>query len=231
MKKVLIGLCFLGFTVVEAQNNVQSWIDYRTSYFWNPDWEYFGDYGLRGLLSDTDWSQVYINPAVKWLQSNDLNYRGGARLIYTLQEPQSDRLEFRPWQGVQYIWPRFKNLTFDHYFRLEERFLWDLQDAEFQFNVRARYRLRAKSGNFKLPLIPTNFFFMSALELFGDVIGEDVEEQYVGRNRIFFALGNHITTKFQVELHYILQRSRKRADDDFESVDHIVRLRLKQNFN
>jgi len=165
------------------------------------------------------------------MKTKDLNFTGGARLIYTMQEPESDRLEFRPWQGIRYYWPRLRYLTFDHYFRLEERFLWDLQDTEFEFNARARYRVQMKTHNFQLPLIPTNFYFVSALELFGNVFGETIEEQYVGTNRLIFALGNHITNKINFEVHFILQRSRKSAAEEFESTDQILRFRIRQNFN
>lgn len=223
-------LMFLSSASRAQDESFQTWLDYRTSYWFTPEWEYFGDYGLRGVLNVENWNQFYINPAVHWMKTKDLNFTGGMRFIYTDQEPESNKLELRPWQGVRYYWPRLRYLTFDHYVRLEERLIWELQGGGFSFSARARYRIQMKTANFKLPLIPTNFFFVTAFELFGD-LGEVIVENYVGTNRIFFALGNHITSKTQLELHFILQRSKKSSTEDFESNDKVLRFRIRQNFN
>ena len=85
-----------------------------------------------------------------------------------------------------------------------------------------------RTMDFKLPLIPTKFTSAVSIELFMDITKE-ILETYIGRNRITFVLGNHVAKDWLVELHLILQRSRKDYDSDFESADEIFRVRIKHN--
>ncbi|MCK5592288.1 MAG: DUF2490 domain-containing protein, partial [Candidatus Pacebacteria bacterium] len=157
-----------------------------------------------------------------------LSYQGGLRFIYTSNLSSSNTFELRPWQGVRYVWPRFSKFYFDHYFRLEERLVWQTEVSGFDFTMRGRYRLRLRTLDFLLPLIPTKFTSAVSFEIFLD-LNTVIVENYVGQNRITFALGNHVTKDLLIELHYILQKSRKDEDSEFESVDNIFRLRVKHN--
>jgi len=226
---ILILLCFLLTSTTIAQDkNIQTWVDYTTNNWINEEWLYYGDYGIRGVLSVDDWSQYYLNPAFLYRKDVKLSYQGGMRFIYTSNLSISNTFELRPWQGVRYIWPRFSKFYFDNYFRLEERLLWETQVSGFDFSVRGRYRLRLRTLDFLLPLIPTKFTSSVSFEIFLD-LKTVIVENYVGQNRITFSIGNHIAKDLLIELHYILQKSRKDENSEFESVDNIFRLRVKHN--
>ncbi len=207
---------------------VQTWIDYTTNNWINSNWLYYGDYGLRGLITVDEWTQYTANPAFLYRCNEDLTFHAGSRLLYTNNESISNTFEARPWQGARYVWPRFKRFHLDHYLRLEERFVWYTNIDDFEFSLRSRYRVRLRTMDFLLPLIPTKFTSAVSFELFMDITSE-ILETHVGRNRITFGLGNHITDDILVELHFIRQKSRKEVTSDFESVDQIFRLRIKHN--
>lgn len=226
---ILLFICFSLCSLTRAQdNNIQTWIDYTTNNWINSNWLYYGDYGFRGVISVNEWTQYTINPAFLYRSDEELTFQAGSRLMYTDNASTPNTFEVRPWQGVRYIWPRFRRLIFDHYLRLEERLVWSTEIGEFDFSLRSRYRIRMRTMDFLLPLIPTKFTSSVSIEIFMDITSE-ISENYVGRNRITFGLGNHVTDDLLVEINYILQKSRKEVTSDFESVDHIFRLRIKHN--
>lgn len=228
LRRAVILILFLSCAKNNAQ--VQTWIDYTTNNWINSIWLYNGDYGFRGLLTVDEWTQYTINPAFLFRQDKELTFHAGVRLFYTDNKAISDQIEARPWQGVGYIWPHLKNLRFDHYLRLEERFVWQTDSDDFDFSLRSRYRLRMKTMDFLLPLIPTKFTSSFSFELFMDITKEIVET-YVGRNRMTFGIGNYITDDILIELNFILQRSRKEVTSNEKSVDKIFRLRIKHNLS
>ncbi|MCK5087612.1 MAG: DUF2490 domain-containing protein, partial [Melioribacteraceae bacterium] len=192
--KFLILILFyflLTSTAIAQEKNIQTWVDYTTNNWINEEWLYYGDYGIRGVLSVDDWSQYYLNPAFSYRKDVKLSYQGGLRFIYTSNLSSSNTFELRPWQGVRYVWPRFSKFYFDHYFRLEERLVWQTEVSGFDFSMRGRYRLRLRTLDFLLPLIPTKFTSAVSFEIFLD-LNTVIVENYVGQNRITFALGNHV---------------------------------------
>ena len=226
---LLLLLCFSLFSSNRAQdNNIQTWIDYTTNNWINPDWLFYGDYGLRGILTVDDWTQYSINPSFLYRKDEKLTFHAGTRLIFTDNDSTTNTFEIRPWQGARYIWPRFERFYLDHYLRIEERFVWYTNIDEFDFSLRSRYRLRLRTMDFNLPLISTKFTSGVSIELFMDITKE-ILETYIGSNRLTFILGNHVAKDWLVELNFILQKSRKDVESDFESVDEILRLRIKHN--
>lgn len=226
IKLISISIFLIPFT--NSKSQVQTWIDYTTNNWINSSWLYYGDYGLRGLITVDDWTQYTINPAFLYRKDEKLTFHSGMRLFFTDNKYSTNTFELRPWQGAKYIWPRYQYLIFDHYLRLEERFYWYTQEKEFDFSLRGRYRFRMRTMDFKLPLIPTKFTSAVSIEVFMDITKE-ILETYIGRNRITFVLGNHVAKDWLVELHLILQRSRKDYESDFETADEIFRLRIKHN--
>ena len=227
---VLLVIVFLQFSFIHAQNkdDFQTWIDYTTNNWISSEWLYKGDYGARGLLSVDEWTQYYINPAFVFRTDKKLTYHGGVKLVYSSNLLSSNTVEMRPWQGVQYIWPRLDAIYFDHYLRLEERLVWQTDVSEFDFSLRGRYRIRMRTLDFRLPLIPTKFNSFASLEVFMDLT-DRIVENYVGRHRLTFGIGNHVAKDFLIELHYILQKSSKGSSSLDESNDHIFRIRVKHN--
>lgn len=226
----LLILGFLPFSFINAQSkdDFQTWIDYTTNNWIDSEWLYKGDYGIRGLLSVDEWTQYYINPAFVFRNNEKLTYHGGMKLVYSSNLLANNTFEIRPWQGVQYIWPRLETIYFDHYLRFEERFVWQTDVNDSDFSLRGRYRLRLRTLDFRLPLIPTKFSSFASVEIFMDLT-DKIVENYVGRHRLTFGIGNHVAEKIFIELHYILQNSNKGIDSLDESDDHIFRIRIKHN--
>jgi hypothetical protein len=202
----------------------QTWLDYKIFYHLDNKIQFDGDAGIRGVLSQENWTQAFIRPSVihqskDWLQSH-----GGVGLWFTYDHSIENKFEIRPWQGVKIIWPNPKSLVFSHFIRLEERMTvapsWD-------FTLRLRYKIALKSPDWHFkPLANRPFYGFAALELFGNIFG-DTAERYVNRNRLTLGLGNHIAPKWRIELEYIRQGSRRGRSEGFRTAEHILRLRFK----
>jgi len=214
----------------DDQTDNQSWIDFRTFYTIDEKWTYNGDYGLRGFISNEDWRRAYINPAFVYDASVNVDLRGGMRVIFTREMGATNTLEIRPWQGVRVLWPRTNFIIFSQYIRLEERFTWGTEDGSFDYVTRARYRIMAKTPNLRLVAINQTFYFLTSLEIFGN-IGEAIEETFVDRTRLTFGMGYFITQSWRVELHYILQGSNLGVVDGTDIDVRIIRLRLRYYIN
>ena len=214
----------------QEETDFQTWTDFTTFYHFNEKWVYNGDYGIRGLLSEQNWNQVYIHPAVIYHRRAKLRFRGGIRFIFTQESDESNTFEIRPWQGIRILWPDLNFMIIDHYFRIEERLTWQTQTRGFDGNIRLRYRLEGKTANYTLRKINQTFYFLGSLEIFANV-GEAVNETFVNRNRFVFGVGYLISKKFFAELHYIRQGSRSGSEDGFRTSENILRMRLKMNLN
>lgn len=208
----------------------QSWMDFRTFYKINEDWTYDGDYGLRGFLTKEDWRRIYIHPAFVYDANAFIDVRGGMRFIFTWEGNATNTFELRPWQGVRFLWPKTNWIVFSQYIRLEQRFTFGIEDGSFDFVVRARYRIMAKTPNIRLVSLNQTFYFLTSFEIFGNV-GKAIEESFVDRTRLTFGMGYFITQAWRAELHYILQGSNLWTEEGAKLNVHIFRLRIRYYLN
>jgi hypothetical protein len=208
----------------------QSWLDFRTYYVINDLWTYDGDYGVRGILSGEDWQRIYINPSGAYNLSSQTSLRGGIRFMFTHEITTTNPFEIRPWQGIRFIWPRTKFLILSQYARLEERFVFHKQDDKSDFDIRARYRIMAKTPNLKWESINQTFYFLVSFEFFAN-FDKAIEETFVNRTRLTFGLGYLLSKSFRIELNHIIQGSRKGSAEGVDLSVRIFRLRLKYYIN
>ena len=98
----------------EAQNDeieFQTWMDVTIKNYLNKNWILTGDVGIRGLVSNKDWSQFYIRPTIEYLISPSFNARGAVALFYTNSKDTSNTLEFRLHQEADLKWPDFSIIS------------------------------------------------------------------------------------------------------------------------
>ncbi len=130
--------------VALAQDEIrrQIWLDYNPRFIWPSAFEVYGDIGVRTELSSTGWTRFVVRPGVRGPVGR-FRLGGGLGTFYTWNEASPNRLELRPFQGINWTWPN-KRISLDHYVRLEERFGFQTTDWEFDFSMRARYRLQTE---------------------------------------------------------------------------------------
>jgi hypothetical protein len=207
----------------------QTWSDIATIYKFSDNWRYDGDQGIRGLLSQNDFTLLYFRPSVRYRAKPWFTAHGGIRFFKTFSDDEDNAFEIGPWQGLRFVWPKIGSYAVSHYFRLEERMIWQTEgDSDFDFNLRGRYQLGARSPNYDI-LFKNGIYLMGSVELFWN-LEDNFFNNFGNRIRWDFGVGTKISAAWRVQLHYVLQDGRAIEDDlfrdPFDSEEHILRLRL-----
>ena len=212
----------------------QTWSDIATIYKLSENWRYDGDQGVRGVLSQNDFTLLYFRPSVRYRARDWLTVHGGIRFFKTFFEDEDDTFEIGPWQGLRFIWPMIGSYAVSHYFRLEERMLWETEgESNFDFTLRGRYQLGLRSPNYDI-LFENGIYLIGSTELFWN-LEDGFFDNFANRIRWDLGVGTQISEAWRIQLHYILQDGRAIEDDifrdPFSSEEHILRLRLFYTFN
>ena len=75
-----------------------TWTDLATVVNISDRFRYDGDYGLRGVVTDDNWTLFYLRPSVRYRPQPWLTLHGGVGLFYNIL-PDSDLPELRPFVG------------------------------------------------------------------------------------------------------------------------------------
>ena len=200
----------------------QTWSDIATIYRFAEGWRYDGDQGIRGVISDSDFTLIYFRPSIRYRAKPWFTVHGGIRFFQTFFDDEEDTFEIGPWQGLRLVGPKLGGFPISHYFRLEQRMTWETEgDRDFDFTLRARYQLGARSPNYNI-LFKNGIYFLGSIEPFLDV----ERPMFVNRIRYDVGIGTRLSDAWRVQLHYHLQQGRSSASDAFTAQEHILRLRL-----
>ena len=216
-----------------AGADFQTWSDIATIYKFSDRWRYDGDQGVRGVLSDSDFTLLYFRPSVRYQAKPWFTVHGGIRFFKTFFDDGDDTFEIGPWQGLRFVWPMIGSYAVSHYLRLEERMIWQTEgERDYDFTVRGRYQLGVRSPNYDI-LAKNGIYLTGSVELFWNLENQ-ISDRVLNRIRYDIGAGTKVSNAWRVELHYILQDGREIEDlfnDVFGSEEHILRLRLFYTFN
>ena len=211
----------------------QTWSDIATIYKFSNNWRYDGDQGIRGVLSDSDFTLLYFRPSVRYRAKSWFTVHGGIRFFRSFNDDNDDTFEIGPWQGLRFAWPMIGRYAVSHYLRLEERMVWQTEgERDFDFTVRSRYQLGVRSPNYDI-LFKNGIYLSGSIELFWN-LDDSFNDNFVDRIRYDIGVGTKVSDAWRVELRYVLQDGRAIEDlfsDIFDSEEHILRLRLFYTFN
>ena len=210
----------------------QTWSDIATIYKFADHWRYDGDQGIRGVLSDSDFTQLYFRPSVRYRVKPWFTVHGGVRFFQTFFDEGDDTFEIGPWQGLRFVWPMLGSYAISHYLRLEERMVWQTEgERDSDFTVRGRYQLGVRSPNYDI-LVKNGIYLTGSVELFWN-LENNISDNVVNRIRYDVGAGTKVSDAWRVELHYVAQDGKEIEDifqDLFSSEEHILRLRLFYTF-
>jgi len=210
----------------------QTWSDIATIYKFADRWRYDGDQGIRGVLSDSDFTLLYFRPSVRYRVKPWLTVHGGIRFFRNYFDDGDDTFEIGPWQGLRVVWPMIGDYAISHYLRLEERMIWQTEgERDDDFTVRGRYQLGVRSPNYDI-LVKNGIYLTGSVELFWN-LEKQISDNVVDRIRYDIGVGTKVSDAWRVELHYVIQDGREIEDlfqDLFSSEEHILRFRLFYTF-
>ena len=178
----------------ERDVSKQIWIDFNPSYFFNPKQKIFGDIGLRKEIENDGWFRLVVRPSFRTHLGGRYYFTAGIGSFYTFNKLITDRWELRPFQGLDFNWPRWKT-PLHHYVRLEERFDFNTKTWNSKNSVRVRYKLNI---SYRWAAIQPGRFWQAtgSGEAFLTVIGE--QGQFQEQARVTLGLDRSLA----YDLHY-----------------------------
>ena len=207
-----------------------TWTDVATIYKFGDAFRYDGDYGIRGLLTDDDWTLIYLRPSVRYKTHSWLRLHGGIALFYNFFNTVEDLPELRPWVGVRFVGPKPGGWVISNYLRLEYRAFYLKDEDKWDTVLRGRWQLQVTTPDFSIGEAE-RFYALASIEPFeefGTSVGFGLSE----RIRTNIGIGKRVTPTLRIDLNYLFHRIRvSEAARDFELDDHVVRLRFFYSFN
>ena len=208
-------------TDVETLENHQIWIDFYPHYYINKKLEYYGDAGYRTIISERNWSRLYVRPSVRYHFNKTWELSTGVGFFYIFNVNDIDQFEIRPWQGGQLNWPQWDKIGFKNLLRIEERISYLTNNWSSDFELRMRYKVSGKYDFHK------KMYLSFYGEYFLPVSGE-IKELYSNKGRSGIGLGYKPDKNWKLELVFNWQGSRAGADDRFTASDFIYQLKIKK---
>ena len=205
------------------------WSDFHTIYNFSDRWRYEGDYGYRQALNGDKYT-LYVRPSFRYRVNPWFTVHGGIRFFQTFNEDAANTFEIGPWQGLLFLWPKIGGYTIRHYLRLDDRMIWQTQgESDFDFTLRARYRLGVRSPNFDI-LFKNGTYPAGSIEAFAD-LESPISDTFVNRLRYFVGPGFNVSDAWHVETLYGLQQGRSSRTAAFTANEQVLRLRFFYSFN
>jgi len=152
-KLVFVFFVLLNFVYAQSSSDnasQQIWLDYNPQWDLNESYTLYGSIGGRTIIPYS-WMKVDFTAAVRYapdplfniFNKSQQELHGGFSLYYTFNENSDNQIELRPFQGYKIRWPDFKRVKFTHLLKLEERFIFTTCESDFDFELRARYKIEA----------------------------------------------------------------------------------------
>jgi hypothetical protein len=204
-----------------------TWTDVATIHFFTPNFRYDGDYGLRGVITDPDWTLLYLRPSARYSEWNWMSIHGGMALFYNFLRDLPDLPELRPWVGIRFVWPRIGGFAFSHYFRVEYRAFYYKEQKNWDSNYRGRYQFQIANSNFSIGDLK-GLVAIASIELFEDMTTL-IDKKFGDRYRFNFGFGKRVIPDLRIDINYVFHKIN--IGGQLESDDHIIRTRFFYNFN
>ncbi len=226
-------LCLLQivFNASSQEETFHTWSDFNYQKNFTTKFSLKGDAGIRGFLSSSDWSILYIRPGVHYQINPAISLSASVSGFNTWNRDLPNSFEFRYAPEAVAVWPSFNLGSFSHRTRYEGRFFWydtsgeDLNGESSDQNSRFRYQLAFKSDYFNVTNRLNNFFVQLSTEFFLP-FGQDAAEIYFNQNRFILAFGQLLKKGWSYKLDFMWQRSKNTLEGDFNTNELVVRLRV-----
>ncbi len=201
----------------------QLWLDLNPEWYNGSNLKLYGDIGVRREFDNNDWVRYVTKPTIAYALNDDVDVRGGIGLFYMdNKDVLENRLEVRPFQGLNYSHGFLEYWNVSVYGRAEERFDYNTETWESQNSLRLRLRLRM---SYVWDAYQTERYFKATLgaEAFKTVSGE--ESQLNEQSRLSVGLERNFNMNQKVRFEVTWQRQVLFSITDKTYSDIYVRLR------
>lgn len=179
------------------------------------------------LSNQGKWRSINVTPTYERTINSNIDLLFGLPISFTLQREEDNTFEIRTQVGMRLNLTPHNRIQTRFLLRHEYRFLEDIERHNWERSNRFR-------GRFEV-IIPLNRSTYSADRLWYTLIDNEVffiadnqvSERFANRARTRIGIGYRLSHRLRFEAIYTIQQSRDEIGDPIESVDHIIRFRLK----
>lgn len=212
-----------------AESTLQLWTNFMVE--WQVSQRNFLAFDLEPkvlLVGEGQWRNFDFTPTYEFAPTRWLDLIGEMVVGYTNDTINPDATEVTERLGARfYIWR--KQLQVRDMFRFENRNRWfsdGSYDSVFRWRnrVELRYafnRRRTTEAGAITGIFDWEYFIP---------IDKDLHERYASRHRVRAGVGYRPVVAWRIDLIYLVQRSRNTLDEHFESIDHVIDVRLRRAF-
>jgi hypothetical protein len=201
------------------------WTDFYLQYTLNNHFRFLFHTNYKHELNNRRRDQVMIRPTLVYTMNDLIYFQGGIQFLFT-DEGEFNVLEIRPWQGMNIFFPRIRNIYFNHFLRIEERFFYQNNGEKEASSLRGRYAILTLIPLNHATLSPKTVYLLPYVEFLGDLLGRNVK-RYIASSRYSLGAGYQFNDHFRFETIYMMERSRDTGEENFVISDHVVRLVLR----
>lgn len=228
--RIILFFLFFGVMIpLKAQletKDRQLWSDYFMTYHKSSKLSFGGDLGIRGFISNYDWNQYYIRPAVTFRSKYALSFTGALAYFHTNNKSSPNINEFRAHEQIKFKWPDLGIIELFYRLRLEQRFFNYSYELQNEFNSRLRLLFGMESRDFTWLGPRSPIYFIGTIEGFKTLGEENSTETFINQFRFDLAFGQRVNDRFRYEIHYIAQQSKLFRKDGSEALQKILRVRF-----
>lgn len=196
-----------------SDHNTVGWYTYNGDHKLADRWALHTEYQWRRIDLVRTWQQSLARLGLAYRLTDRVKVSGGYTLFITYpygNYPVADAgvpfPEHRLYEDIQ-LGDQFGRLQLTHRFRLEQRWIGRLSDAnprqvaDWQYQHRIRYQL---SGTYPLSgsTIDTGEFYLNAFDELFISFGRKVGSNVFNQNRLSGGIGYQVRDNFQLELNY-----------------------------
>lgn len=224
-------LGFLLSTTVNAQTTPDfvTWSDFNYNHTLKTNWSIGADAGVRGLISDPDWTSIYLRPILIYGINDQLNVGFSVAAFNNFNKVMPDVFEFRPAQEVNLVWPHTKRWNLKSRVRLEERYFQreirhGFHVAHPQWEFRGRYELRFNTEHFDFGFMKDMYILASGEYFFS--LSTEAEQIFANQSRLLIGYGQGTGERWSHELHFFWLRIRNTFEESLQTDQYVLRLRV-----
>lgn len=232
MSFVSIDYSFGQLNTAEKEHNIRqtfgTWIGAYTTYYFKPNWAYYGEYHVRTRDGLAQMGQIYLRFGVMYKPKKDMSITVGVvNPWYWCPNQNSSSVDkvvpqFRFWQQLVYK-HQFNHLNVAHQIRTEQRYRRSFdRDAKFKWSFRFRYKLSFYILLNSLEMKKNTLFLLLYNEVFFQT-GRYITFDWMEDNRAFVGLGHRISESCDILFGYMNTFRFDKNPNNFES-RHIFRI-------
>ncbi len=205
-----------------------TWIGAYTTYYFKPNWAYYGEYHVRTRDGLAQMGQIYLRFGVMYKPKKYMSFTVGfVNPWYWCPDQNSNSVDkvvpqFRFWQQAIFK-HHHDHLKITHQIRTEQRYHRSYtRDAKFKWSFRFRYKLSFYIMLNSKEMKKNTFFLLLYNEIFFQT-GKYISYDWMEDNRAFIGLGHRINENCDILFGYMNTFRYDKDPAHFES-RHIFRI-------